>query len=71
MINFNLVKNRVIKDYNIARNKYIYKSLKLIVYRPSLYNYFKPIYSPRPYIGSSNNFVKEGNCSIYKISRVA
>ena len=56
---------------NGRRNGYIYKAQKLINYKAGSCDYFKPIYSPRPYIGSFNNFVKEGNCSIYKTSRVA
>jgi len=37
----------------------MYKSQKLIVYRPSSCDYFKPIYSPRPYVGGFINFVKD------------
>jgi hypothetical protein len=56
---------------NGRRNGYIYKAQKLIDYRAGSYDYFKPICSPRPYVGSFNNFVEEGDCSTYKISRVA
>ena len=48
------------------RNRCIYKAQKSIDYRAGSYNYFKPIYSPRPYVDSFNNFVKEGDCSTYK-----
>ena len=56
---------------NGRRNGYIYKAQKLIDYRAGSCDYFKPICSPRPYVGSFNNFVKEGDCSTYKLSRVA
>ena len=56
---------------NGRRNGYIYKAQKLIDYRAGSCDYFKPIFSPRPYVGSFNNFVKEGDCSTYKLSRVA
>ena len=53
------------------RNGCIYKTQKLINYRAGSCDYFKPIYSPRPYIDGFNNFVEEGDCSTYKTSRVA
>ena len=56
---------------NGRRNGYIYKAQKLIDYRAGSCDYFKPTCSPRPYVGSFNNFVKEGDCSTYKLSRVA
>jgi len=57
---------------NERRNgRRIYKAQKLIDYRAGSCNYFKLICSPRPYMGSFNNFVKEGDCSIYKTSRIA
>jgi len=37
----------------------IYKAQKLIYYRASSYDYFKPICSPRPYVSSFINFVKD------------
>ena len=46
-------------------------NIRSVIDRASSYNYFKSIYSPRPYIDSFNNFIKEGNYSIYKLSRVA
>jgi len=57
--------------YNGRRNerrhgRRIYKAQKLIDYKAGSCDYFKPICSPRPYMGSFNNFVKEGDCSTYK-----
>jgi hypothetical protein len=54
-----------------CRNGHIYKAQKLIDYRAGSCDYFKPIYSPRRYVDGFNNFVEEGDCSTYKISRVA
>ena len=51
---------------NGRRNGYIYEAQKLIDCRAGSCDYFKPICSPRPYVGSFNNFIKEDNCSIYK-----
>jgi hypothetical protein len=52
-------------------NGYIYKAQKLIDYRAGSCDYFKPICSLRPYVDGFNNFVEEGDCSIYKITRIA
>ena len=56
---------------NRCRNGCIYKAQKLIGYRAGSCDYFKPICNPRPYVGSSNNFVEKGDCFTYKTSHVA
>jgi hypothetical protein len=56
---------------NRRRNGCICKAQKSIDYKAGSYDYFKPIYSSRPYIDGFNNFVKKGNYSTYKISRIA
>ena len=69
----NFVKDYIYPHTNLGngrrsgrRNGCIYKAQKSIDYRAGSCDYFKPIYSPRPYVDSFNNFVKEGDCSTYK-----
>jgi hypothetical protein len=50
---------------NRCCNRCIYKAQKLINCRAGFCDFFKPIYSLRPYIGGFNNFIEKDDCSIY------
>jgi hypothetical protein len=70
----NFVKDYIYPHTNLGNGRHngcIYKAQKLIDYRAGSCDYFKPIYSTRPYMDGFNNFVEKGNYSIYKISRIA
>ena len=56
---------------DVATDVAYIKPKSLIDYRAGSCDYFKPICSHRPYMGSFNNFVEEGDCSTYKTSRIA